>query len=361
MRILDKYILKNIALSYLFVLLLFTGLHILIDVFSTLSDILKNNPSLLIVIKYYIYLLPLIILRVSPMALLMSVLYTYSNLGKNNELISIRTSGISSLRVAYPAIFLAIFISCSVFFLQEKLLIQSQSQAENIKKQYIEKETKESEIRNLAFTSKRSIFFIEIFLPKEKKMENLIIFKQTPEGNLFKKINCKSAKYIDGKWIGYNLIESNLENTTRLKDTPSVIEKKPLTLSKKPDELVFEKSMFIEFTPLVKLGEQINNLKNVTRGKLLKNLKIDFYKKVAFPFSHLFLIIGSLPIALEIKKRKASFAAVGIGLILSLTYSLIDSISIALGKSGIILPFFSAWLAPLFFLSIGITGLILIR
>ncbi|MCF7869620.1 MAG: LptF/LptG family permease [Candidatus Omnitrophica bacterium] len=361
MRILDKYILKNIILSYLFILLLFTGLHLLIDIFSSLSDILKNTPPLLIIVKYYTYLLPLIILRVSPLALLMSVLYTYSSFGKNNELITIRTSGISSLKIAYPAIFLAIFISCFVFFLQEKILIQSQSKAQNIKKQYIEKETKESEIRNLAFISQRSIFFIETFLPKEKKMKNIIIFEQNTEGDLLKKTHCKSAKYLDGKWIGYNLIEFTLENTTRLKNAPIVIEESPIFLPKKPEELAFEKSMFIEFTPLVKLGKQINNLEKVTAGKLLKNLKIDFYKKVAFPFSHLFLIIGSLPIALEIRKRKATFAAVGIGLIFSLVYSLTDSISIALGKSGLILPFFSAWLAPLFFLSIGITGLILTR
>ncbi|MCF7888009.1 MAG: LptF/LptG family permease, partial [Candidatus Omnitrophica bacterium] len=83
MRILDKYILKNIILSYFFIFLLFTGLHILIDIFSTLSDILKNTPPLFIIVRYYIYLLPLIILRVSPLALLMSVLYTYSNFGKN--------------------------------------------------------------------------------------------------------------------------------------------------------------------------------------------------------------------------------------------------------------------------------------
>jgi lipopolysaccharide export system permease protein len=361
MRILDKYILRNIILSYLFILFLFTGLHILIDLFSTLSDILKNKPSLIIVAKYYLFYLPLIVLRVSPLALLMSSLYTYSNLAKNNELISIRASGISTLRIAYPAIFLALFISCFVFFLQEKILIRSQTQMQKVKTQYIEKETKRSEIRNLAFSSGNSLFFIEVFLPQENKLENVIIFKQTSEGKLLKKIHCKSMQYQEKEWIGYNIVETNLASSKQQRQIPLIIEKKPIALAKKPNELIFEKSMFIQFSPLKKIKEQINDLKKITRGKLLKNLKIDFYKKIASPFSHLFLIIGSLPVALEIKKRKAAFAAVGVGLIFSLVYSLTDSISIALGKSGMILPFFSAWLAPLFFLSIGITGLFLIR
>lgn len=361
MRILDKYILKNIALSYLFILLLFTGLHLLIDVFSTLSDILENKPSLIIIAKYYMYYLPLIITRVSPMALLMSVLYIYSNLAKNNELISIRTSGISTIRVAYPAIFFAIFISCFVFFLQEKMLIKSQTKMQNIKNQYIEKETEKSDIRNLAFSSNSSIFFIETFLPQKKKLENVIIFKQNNKGKLLKKIHAKTVKYEKNKWVGYNLIESDLTDRKSLQKSPTIIDKSPIALSKKPNELIFEKSMFVQFAPLKKIKKQITDLQNITSGKLLKNLKIDFYKKIASPFSHLFLIIGSLPVALEIKKRKAAFAAVGIGLMFSLLYSLTDSISIALGKSGMILPFFSAWLAPLFFLSIGITGLLLIR
>ncbi len=361
MRILDKYILKNIALSYLFVLLLFTGLHLLIDVFSTLSDILKNKPSLIIIAKYYIYYLPLIITRVSPMALLMSVLYIYSNLAKNNELISIRTSGISSPRVAYPALFFAIFISCFVFFLQEKVLIRSQTKMTNIKNQHIEKETKKSEVTNLAFSSDNSIFFIETFLPQEKKLENIIIFKQNKSGNLLRKIHSKTAHYENGKWIAYDLVESDLSDRKSLQRAPTIVNRAVLSLSKKPNELIFEKSMFTEFAPLKKIKKQIIDLQNVTSGKLLRNLKIDFYKKIAFPFSHLFLIIGSLPVALEIRKRKATFAAVGIGLMFSLLYSLTDSISIALGKSGMILPFFSAWLAPLFFVSIGITGLYLIR
>ncbi|MCF7873602.1 MAG: LptF/LptG family permease [Candidatus Omnitrophica bacterium] len=361
MRILDKYILKNITLSYLFILLLFTGLYLLIDIFSSFSDILKNKPSLIIIAKYYLFHLPLIIRRISPSALLLGVLYTYSNLGKNNELISIRTSGISSLRVAYPAIFLAIFISCSVFFLQEKLLIQSQSQAENIKNQYIEKEIKESEIRNLAFNTSDSIFFIETFLPKEKKLENVTIIKQNAKGNFLKKIYCRMIKYEKDKWIGYNLIEYNQEDTGRIKEAPRNISRKTIDLPKKPNELAFEKSMFVEFTPLIKLKKQINDLKKVAIGKRLRKVKIEFYKKIALPFSHLFLIIGVLPIALEIKKKKATFAAIGIGFLFSFLYTTMDSMSIALGKSGIILPFFSAWLAPLFFLSIGITGLILIR
>lgn len=359
MRILDRYILKKVILSYLFILFLFIGLHILIDLFSTLSSILENQPPFTIVIQYYLSYLPLIILRVSPMALLLSVLYNYSNLNKNNELISIRASGVSTTRTALPSIFFAIFLSCFVFFLQEKMLLESQSEMEKIKNQYIEKETEEAEIKNLAFISDRSIFFVELFLPQKEKMKNVIIFNQDKKGNLKEKTHIRLAKYQNGQWLGYDSISHNLIDPK--KRAPVFSTEKNIPLSKNPRELAFEKSMFVEFAPLAQLRQQINNLQKFSTGSLLVNLRVEFYRKIAFPFAHVFLVIGSLPLALEIKKKKASFAAIGIGLIFSLLYSLMDSVSVALGKTEIILPFFSAWLAPLFFLSIGITGLILMR
>ena len=88
---------------------------------------------------------------------------------------------------------------------------------------------------------------------------------------------------------------------------------------------------------------------------------IRYNQKIADPLSHFFLIIGILPFALEIKKRKVGLTSLGVGFIFGFIYYFISSFSIALGKSGILLAYLSPWMAPLFFLTIGITGLLLIR
>ncbi len=272
-----------------------------------------------------------------------------------------RVSGISALRTAYPAIFLSIFISCFVFFLQEKTLLESQSRRETIKSQYIEKETLESEITNLSFKADNSIFFIETFFPQEKKLENVIIFVQDSQGQLLEKIHTPLIKYQKDKWLGYNVIKHTLKETGRLERAPVLAAQKQINLSKKPSELAFERSKFIEFAPLSRLRKQIANLGQFSQGVIMANLKAEFHNKITIPFSHIFLIIGSLPIALEIKKKKAAFAAVAIGFLFYFIYYLMDSVSLAFGKTEVLLPVLSAWLAPLFFLSVGITGLFLMR
>lgn len=362
MRILDKYIVKRIAIGYIFVLMVFIGLYFVIDSFSNLSDILKNKPPLEIIAQYYLYSLPLIILRVSPLALLISTLYTFGELNRNNEIITIRASGMSIFKIAVPVILFSLLVSASVFFLQEKTLINSQKKTEDIKIKFINDDNPASAVeRNLAFNSGNMIVFASRFIPKEKKLENVIIFEKNKEGKIIKQVMCQSIIYEYKFWIGRDIVEYSFDHRGKITNKPMARRTKKISLVEKPRELMLKKSILLQFSSLNNLRKEIDNLKEIGAGNRLSNLIIDYYQKMAEPFSHFFLIIGILPLALEIKKRKVALSALGVGFIFGFIYYALSSFSIALGKSGLILPIFAAWLAPLFFLTIGITGLLLIR
>jgi lipopolysaccharide export system permease protein len=361
MRILDKYIVKNVGTSYIFILLVFIALYLVIDIFTNLSDVLKTKPPPAILTQYYLNSLPLIILRVSPLSLLIGTLYTFGELNKNNEIISMRSTGISVFRISFPIIFFAALVSISIFFLQEKILIYSQKKVEDIKLRFMQSDSaRVSEERNLAFTSGDMIFFSALFSPKEKILKNVKIFEQDKNLNITKQVICKSIIHKDDLWIGKDIIEYTLDGNGNIVGMPLNYATKRIDLTEKPHELIFKKSIFSQFASLQNLKKEINSLKKIKTKETLANLTIDYYQKIADPFSHLFLVIGILPLALEIKKRKVALSSLGVGFIFGFIYYCFSSFSIALGKSGIILPFFSAWLAPLFFITVGLTGLSLI-
>ncbi len=362
MRIFDKYLLKNIIYSYIFIALIFIGLYFIIDLFSNLENILETKPSFLKIIQYYLYSIPLIILQVSPLALLISTLYTFGELNKNNEIISIRASGLSVLRIAAPALFFALFVSIFIFFLQEKTLIHSQRKAEEIKEQFLHKQTNtKTEEKNIAFTSGNMIIFAETFSPSKKTLTNVMVFQEGKNQTIVKKIICKRIVFENDSWVGKNVMEYNIDKQGELLDIPINLKTKKIDLREKPKELLLKQSIFSQFYSLNTLKREIYRLKQINAGSFLSNLIIDYYRKIAEPFSHFFLIIGILPLALEIKKRKVALSSLGVGFIFGFIYYVLFSFSIALGKSGILLPFFSVWLTPLFFLTIGITGLLLIK
>jgi lipopolysaccharide export system permease protein len=362
MRILDKYILKRVITGYLFLLLVFIGFYLFIDISSNLSDFLKTKSSFFLLIDYYLNMLPLIFLTVSPYSLLISVLYTIGELNKNNEILSMRASGISILRLCLPILFFAILISSISFFLQEKILIASQKKIEDIKIQIANKDISHAqEEKNFAFSSKDMIFFVGKFLPKEKVLKEVIIFEEDEKNNLIRKIICKSIIYKNKKWVGKDVVEYHLDVKGDIIGAPFHWKEKDIDLEEKPEELVLKKSMFSYFSSLKNLKREIRRLRKIKAYNLLSNLIIEYHRKLISPFSHFFLVIGVLPFALEIKKRRLALSSLGMGFIFGFIYYSFGSFSVALGKAEIILPIFSAWLTPLFFLTLGITGLFLIR
>jgi len=362
MYLLDKYILKKVILGYLFVFLIFTGIHFVIDLFSSLSDILKAKPPLGIVLQYHLAMIPLIFVRVSPFALLISVLHTFGELNKHNEVISVRSAGVSIFRFALPAIFFALFLSFVALLNQEQILIVSQKKVEMAKMQFSSKKKKSyREEKNLAFSSSNMIIFARKFVIKESMLYDVTIFQNGSAGNIEKKIICKRIKYQDQTWQAQDAIEYTFNDQGKIINRPKHHHNLSIGLSEKPHELIFKKSLYAKFAPLKHLRKEITRLKKIHAYNLMSQLTIDYHQKLSEPFSHFFLIIGIIPFALEIKKRRVGLSAIGVGFIFGFIYYWLASFSVALGKADVILPICAAWLAPLFFTTVGTLGLILVK
>jgi lipopolysaccharide export system permease protein len=272
-----------------------------------------------------------------------------------------RASGMSVLRVSLPVLFFALFLSATTFFIQEKVLLYSQKKVDDIKIKFIKKDFSAPEEGNFAFHSKDMIIFTAKFIPKNKLLQDVIIFKEDNDGNITQKTIAQTITYKEGTWLAQNVIEYSLDNTGTIIGIPAHSAEKTIDIEEKPEELAFKKSILTQFATLKDLRKEIRKLTKIKAYSKLSNLIIDAYNKIADPFAHLFLVIGVLPFALEIKKRKVGLSSLGIGFIFWFLYYYVASLSTAFGKTGIILPICSPWIGPLFFVTVGITGLLLIR
>ncbi len=362
MHILDRYIIKKIVLSYLFVVFSFIGLHFIIDLFSHLKDFLEAKVSLYIILQYYIYSLPLFFLRTSSFAMPISILYSVGELNRNNEIISMRSSGISIERLALPILFFALFLSFFSLFLQENVLIYSQKKADDTIIEFVKTKSGKQRIeRNLVFRSDSQLFFASEFIPQKNILKGVTILKGNTEGNIEEKIMCQTVTYKKHQWEAYEVISYKLNKYGEMIGQPILEHKRIITLTIKPKEILLKKNSLSEYIPLKKIKKEIKMLKKEPSSNLINNLIINYHKKIAEPFAHLFLTIGVLPFAFEIRKRKVALSALAGGFMFGFLYYLIFSISISLGRKDILIPYLSSWVAPLFFLAMGISGIILIR
>ena len=167
MRLLDRYILKSVLAVFLGCFFAFIFLYVIADFISRLDDILKHHISFSLIFSYYLHSLPVMLTQTTPIAMVLASIYTFGKLNRDNELIVIRSSGLSLWQVCLPIIASGLLVSASMLVVNEKVIPYSRMESEKIKAQ-LEGEnkaaTKEAVINNLTFYGLENRLFLSILL-----------------------------------------------------------------------------------------------------------------------------------------------------------------------------------------------------
>jgi lipopolysaccharide export system permease protein len=135
MKILNRYILWELFVPFNFALLILTFVLLLTKILN-LAEILFERTvgpgtvlSILGSITLYLTGLTL------PLAFLISMLIAFGRMGSDNELIALRTSGVSLLRIALPVFFAGVLLFGLSFFLHVSILPRANwNAAQNIQR-----------------------------------------------------------------------------------------------------------------------------------------------------------------------------------------------------------------------------------
>lgn len=84
MRILEKYTIKSFMPPMIYCAIAFIFMYMITDLFGHLDEILRNKVGLGLLIEYYYLLIPIIFVQVIPKAILLAVVYVFSNMNRHN-------------------------------------------------------------------------------------------------------------------------------------------------------------------------------------------------------------------------------------------------------------------------------------
>ncbi len=358
MRILDRYILKSILVTFAGTVFTFAFLFILIDLFSNLQDFIEKNVGLNVIIQYYISFLPSIIVQTSTMACLISVLFTYSSLNAHNEIIAIRASGMNFWQITRPALVFALLICALVFLVNEEFVPQSSMINQQIRDTQIkvvpsQKVLGKPLIHNLTFYGfKNRLFFIDTFDPNTNEISGITIIRQDHNQNLVEKIVALKAKWTGIAWKFFNC-QITTYNNALPNATPSSIRMsagKLMDIKETPKDFLRQR-MDISSMNLRQLHGYIKRFSGSGARKTLNDLRVDLHEKITFPLRNFVIVLIGLPFALmSVGKRRAmTFTSIAIALVIGFLYYVSDAVGLALAKGGALLPWEGAWLTPILF------------
>ncbi|MDD5108138.1 MAG: LptF/LptG family permease [Candidatus Omnitrophica bacterium] len=356
MRILDRYILKSIVSIFISCIFVFLFLYVVIDLLTNLDEIIKHQTTLLLLIRYYFSYLPIMFVQVSPFACLLSTVYTFGKLNHNNEIIAMRSSGLGIFDIARNALIFGLLISFAVFWVSDRFVPSSLAENQKIKAQIDEgslksKLQKSDEIVNLSMYGLRNrLFFISKFSPSKKTMEGITILEHDQNQNLTSKIIASKGAYRDGLWRFFQTITYSFDQNGQVIDEPLYMEEEIMAIPETPEDMASLRQK-PEQMNIRQMQNYIWRLSKSGATGVIRNLKVDLYQRFTSPFTSIIIILLGIPFSLLMHKRATGMSAIGISISVGFLYYVLDAICLAIGKSGLLMPFLAASLSHIIVLS----------
>ena len=125
MRLLHRYLLRQLAAPFLFALAALTSLMLLSQVAKKFGALVGKGLPWSVIGEVFALSLPFIIAMTLPMAVLLAVLYAFSHLAADNEITAMRASGISVYQILVPVLAWGLFMSAFNFVFVDQVLPRS--------------------------------------------------------------------------------------------------------------------------------------------------------------------------------------------------------------------------------------------
>ncbi len=368
MRLLDRYLFRELLTPLVFCLGGFLVFWISFDTFTNLSDFQEEKLRLPDIIEYYVAMTPDFLVTILPMVLLLALLYTLTNHVRHNEITAMRAAGMSLWRVCVSYLVMGLAASAVLFFLNEWCVPRGADWADRIKTRYVQKPAdakKKNEFRNFGFTNARDqrTWFITEYHPKTAEMIKPQVNWTLPDGSSHR-LYADRAVRTNGVWTFYNVSEYTQTNASAplLPSMQTNVLAMP-EFAEKPSEI--EDEVKISSYQGLRTSRRADIPLKVIYHHLRLNphlpradaswLLTKFYGRLAAPWTCLVVVLIAIPFGAASGRRNL-FVGVAGSIFICFAYFIIQQVSLALGAAGHLPGWLAAWFPNIIF---GVTGLVL--
>lgn len=344
MRILDKYILKELLGPFLFGICAFSSVFIgTSTLFRIAQMITKYGASASAVIRLFIYSLPSIIVLTFPMSMLLASLLSMGRLSASSEITAMKSGGLSFYRLATPVFIVAFFVSLFSVVFSELVVPAANTGYNNIVRYEIERNTKPRSqehivIKDVKGGSIERLTYARKFDEEQSTMYAVTV--QDFDGDKLVRVeNAEKAVWVNNQWIMHNGIVHDLTPEGQLDRSMHFVQQ-VMPVEKNPGAIAREQKRAEEMS-IRELKVHIQTLKR----EYVKTsvFEVELHQRLAIPMAcFVFSLVGT-PLGLQ-PHRSSSSIGLGISIIIIFIYYTIMTITTALGQGGAIPAVLSAWI-----------------
>ena len=347
MTILDKYIIRNFLGTLIFSLVAFSIIFIIIDLVGYLDKFIDKDVPRVVIVKYYFYYLPYIIVLSLPVAMLLASLFSMGQMARYNEIVAMTASGISINRILLPLFILGFIISCFIMYSGEKIVPLTNEKKIGLYNQYVHKSKKRIQTRYTDIyvqLSQNQWLNIGHFDTKINTGYKVAIQNFDEQFKaITQRIDAPQMVRENDKWVIINGITRNFKNNKETIEKFERLERPDFQFEAKDISKVQKKTEEMSYWDLKKFIENVKR-----NGGDPDRWLVDLYLKISFPFANFIIVMFGAPLASR-KTRSGPAISFGISLVICFLYFGIIKVSQTFGHNGTISPLLAAWLGNMIF------------
>ncbi len=349
MRLIDRYILREVAGIFAFGVGVFTSLLLVNHLFflarlaAEAGVPIRTNLILLVLRVPYLAAFSL------PMSILLATLLAFGRLSDRNEISAMRTTGWSLSRVAAPVLFAGVVVALLSLGMTEYVVPRSETRYRDTLARAIrspERTIQQNVLFREPVDGVESVFFARELNTRTGTMSKVTI-TQFQGGRPSRLIEAERATYGPQGWVleqgSLYLLGSGGGVSTRF-------EEMRVALKRTPPEIVPPRRDPAEMT-IRELRQQIARLK--VTGESVVRYAVNLQLKFALPVSSVIFALLAVPLGLR-PHRSGRSTGLGLTVLVLLGYYLMMSITVTLGERGQMSPVWAAWLPNLTVASAGV-------
>jgi len=354
--IIARYISLEFIKVFLIILSAVVSIFLAVDFFEKIDDFLEAGLPVTRFLIYTQYQIPMVIAQITPVALLLGVLIVFGLMNKNNELIALRGSGVSSYYLLRPVVGISVIIAAGLYFLSDVVVPISASKANKIWLEEVRKKAvATSRNKNIWIKGNRSIAHIRYFNPTDRTISGITLYFFDEDFRLHRRVDATTGRFEADQWVFYKLMEQKFANRQdRTEYEIQYHDRRVEPLNYIPDDLkrVAKKSEEMNFFELLQYVRSVQ-----AEGYDATNYIVDLHAKIALPFVCIIMSLMAAGFAFRRRMREGIAISIAYGIGVIFLYWSVHSFSLSLGYGGRLPPILAAWLANVVFSILAIVTL----
>ena len=346
---LDRYIIYKFLSTYIFLITIIVVIAVVFDFNERIDKLTQSHaPVQKIIFDYYVNFVPNFVNLFTPLFVFIAVIFFTSKLADNSEIIAMKSTGMSFRRLLRPYMISAALIAASSFLLGAFVIPQSNVARVNFENRYIKKKTDVTSVDNVQMQVDTGVVAYITHFDNVSKSGYGFSLDKFVDKKLVSHLTAQSIQYdtLSDRRFSWTLRHYKIRTLKGMREKLESGEKLDTIIVMEPRDFFYARGQQETMT-IPELKEFIDRQR--LRGAAgISTFEVEYHKRFATPFAAFILTL--IGVSLSCEKRKGGMgASIGVGIALSFTYILFQTVSSTFALNAGWPAMFAVWLPNLVF------------